>query len=86
MKSTKEPPEPTLDERLTRVPIPHAYALIPDPDRPGKYYAVHLMGVHAERIEHLDKPVPRGSYHTAALSRIIPAMQNRYRLEKGWDQ
>ena len=63
---------------LTAEPIPHAYALIPDPKRPGYYYDVHLSQVYAENIELLEQS-GRNSKAAFGLARINDAMAQRHR-------
>jgi hypothetical protein len=71
-----------MKEALLRLPIPHAYALIPVPERPGRFYAVHLTNVTAMGLEHLE---PSGRSEAAAygLGRIGKDMEKRHK-EKGW--
>ena len=67
---------------LLRKPIPHAYALVPHPDKPGMYYSVHLEGVTAERLEHLELN-SKASAAPMGMLRIEAAMQRRH-FEKKW--
>lgn len=83
-KAVTKQPE-TLETKLTAKPIPHAYALIEDPDRPGMYFAVHLKKVYAEEVEHLEVS-KRSSYREFGIARIRLDMQNRHRQGKGWDE
>lgn len=72
---------PAVHPLLTK-PIPHAYALIPHPERPGLFYAVHLEQVTAERLEHLELN-GRESQAPMGMLRIEGAMQRRH-FEKKW--
>jgi hypothetical protein len=59
-------------------PIAHAYALVPDPDRPGRYFALCLHDVVAGSYDHLESSgrsdmIPRG------MMRINGAMGARHR-------
>ncbi len=69
---------------LLSKPVPHAYALVPDPERRGKFFAVHLSNVVAEGLEHLELS---GRSETApyGMKRIEAAMEKRHRL-KGWSE
>lgn len=73
----KEPEDPLLKKS-----IPHAYALVPIEGRPGMYCAVHLEGVTAERLEHLE-PNGRPAQAPAGMLRIHGAMERRH-LGKKW--
>jgi hypothetical protein len=59
----------------------HAYALIADGI--GRFRAVHLTGVTAENVEHLE---PNGRPESAAggMMRISAAMTERHR-RKAWN-
>lgn len=81
----KTPQEETLKDKLTRKPIPHAYALIEDPDHPGMYYPVHLQGVFSEGLEVIGFN-NGSSYRERGLARIRLDIQNRHRIGKGWDE
>jgi hypothetical protein len=59
----------------------HAYALVPDPEHAGKYLAVHLEGVIAEKAEVL-QPSTRGEYPATAQLRVENAMHARTRRQK----
>ncbi len=72
---------PAVDVLLKR-PIPHAYALIPQPGRPGRFYAVHLLNVTADGLEHLE-PSGRSEAATFGMQRIERAMDKRHK-EKQW--
>lgn len=67
---------------LLRKPIPHAYALVPHPEKPGMFYSVHLENVQAERLEHLELN-SRPSAAPMGMLRIEGAMQRRH-FEKKW--
>lgn len=74
-------PPPDVDPLLQK-PIPHAYALVPHPEKAGLFYAVHLENVCAERLDHLEfsaRPTPA----TFGMLRIEAAMQRRH-FEKKW--
>lgn len=68
---------------LLSKPIPHAYALVPDPDRKGRFFAVHLTNVVARELEHLE-PNARSAAAPHGLVRINGAMEKRHR-SKQWD-
>lgn len=72
-----KPPHPLLSK-----PVPHAYALIPAEGRPGLFYAVHLTGVQAAGLEHLE-PNSRCLSAPFGLIRIHAAMDRRH-AEKKW--
>lgn len=78
----KKDPETTVAHPLLAVPVPHAYALIPDPNRVGRFFAVHLSDVLAAGLEHLE---PSGRSEAAAygLQRIARAQDRRHK-EKRW--
>lgn len=69
---------------LINRPIAHAYALVPDPDRRGRFFALHLTDVIAGGVEHLE---PNGRSQIAAhgLRRIAKAMEVRHRRRE-WGQ
>ncbi len=67
---------------LLKKPVPHAYALIPAEGRPGLFYAVHLQGVQAEKLAHLE-PNSRCLSAPFGLIRIHAAMEKRH-AEKKW--
>jgi hypothetical protein len=71
---------PEVDPLLKR-PIPHAYALVPHPTRQGLYYTVHLEGVVAERLEHLEFS-KRAEAAPYGMQRIEAAMQRRHHHKK----
>lgn len=82
-------PAPKKDATVTAVkhpllekPVPHAYALIQDPARPGRWYAVHLVNVSAQGIEHLE-PSARSEMAPHGMIRIGKAMERRH-VEKKW--
>ena len=79
-KGRQEIPKLELDPLLER-PIPHAYALVPHPDKPGLFYAVHLMNVSAERLEHVE-PSGRPSNGPFQLQRLYQQMELRHRARK----
>lgn len=60
--------------------IPHAYALVPV--GLGKFRAVHLTNVVAEKVECLE-PSGRAEPGTHGLARCETAMMRRYR-DGGW--
>lgn len=78
-KKTEEaaPPHPLLNR-----PIPHAYALIADPNRPGRFFAVHLTDVIAQGLDILE-PSGRSEPATYGLQRIDRAADRRHK-EKRW--
>ncbi len=63
-------------------PIPHAYALLQDPARPGRFFAVHLTDLIAKGIEFLE-PSARSEPATYGLGRMRAAMEDRHR-RKTW--
>lgn len=67
------PRAPILDR-----PIAHAYALVPDPARPGRYFAVHLRDVVAGGYDHIE-PSGRSDMIPRGMMRITGAMQARHR-------
>lgn len=67
---------------LLAVPIPHAYALVPHPTNPMKFYAVHLRNVGAEIVEVLE-PSDRAEPATFGMLRINQAMERRHK-ERKW--
>lgn len=67
---------------LLQTPIPHAYALVQDPKRPGRWFAVHLTDVVAGGCEILE-PSDRNEPATYGLERIKLAMHRRHK-EKKW--
>ncbi len=75
-----EPLKVEVDPLLER-PIPHAYALVPHPDKPGLFYAVHLVNVTAERLEHVE-PSGRPSHGPYQLQRLYREMEARHRTRK----
>lgn len=78
----KKPTEDALPHPLLAKPIPHAYALVQDPARPGKFFAVHLTDVIAkgvEILEHSDRSEPA----TYGLVKLAQAQERRHR-EKRW--
>jgi hypothetical protein len=81
-KKPEAPPSVAEVDPLLRRPIPHAYALVPHPERPGLYYSVHLTNVTAEAVEHLDLN-GRPSLAPMGMVRIGGAMQRRH-FEKKW--
>lgn len=78
-KSATERPKPTP---LANKPVPHAYALMQDPHRPGKYFAVHLSNVIAEDIEYLEASA-RAENVAYGLRRLSAAMEERHR-RRAW--
>lgn len=79
----KEPePDSAVAHPLLARPVPHAYALIQDPERPGRFYAVHLTDVLAGGLEILE-PSARSEPATYGLVRIERAQDRRHK-EKRW--
>ncbi len=78
----KKEPESTVAHPLLATPVPHAYALIQDPARPGRFFAVHLADVLASGIELLE-PSARSEPATYGLVRIARAQDRRHK-EKRW--
>jgi len=81
---TKKKPElaaPLAVDPLLERPVAHAYALIPDPVRAGRFYAVHLTNVIAGGLEHLE-PGARSQVAPYGLLRIQAAMETRHRRKK----
>jgi len=74
---------PGLDPVIGR-PILHAFALVPDPARPGRYFAVGLSDVVAGSYTHLE-PSGRSDMPTRGMLRIEGAMQARHRL-RAWEK
>lgn len=77
-------PLPHDPEAILRNIIPHAYALVPVPERPGRFYAVHLTNVTATGLEHLE-PSGRAEPATYGLGRIGKDMEKRHK-EKRWSK
>lgn len=75
---------PNDPEAILRNIIPHAYALVPVPERPGRFYAVHLENVTATGLEHLE-PSGRPEPATYGLGRIGKDMEKRHK-EKRWSK
>lgn len=69
---------------LINRPIAHAYALIPDPDKPGRFFALHLTDVIAGGVEHLE-PSSRSTIAAYGLQRIERAMEARHR-RRAWGE
>lgn len=87
MSAAKKKPEENAllnADPLLSKPVPHAYALVPDPVRRGRFFAVHLTNVVAGGLEHLEV---NGRSETApyGLQRMGAAMEKRHRL-KGWTE
>lgn len=76
--------EPRAPHPLLSKPVPHAYALIPAEGRPGLFYAVHLTGVQAAALEHLE-PNSRCLSAPFGLIRIHSAMERRH-TQKKWGE
>ncbi len=74
---------PGLDPVVGR-PILHAYALVPDPARVGRYFAVALTDVVAGGYTHLE-PSGRSDMPTRGMLRIEGAMQARHR-QRAWEK
>ena len=83
MNAKKLPAAPEVPDVAVKQ-IPHAYALVADPEHPGLFFACYLKGVHAEDIVHLE-PSSRSSYASAQLVRIYAAMDKRHQ-RKEWDK
>lgn len=66
-------------------PIAHAFALVPDPEHPGYYHAIHLKNAYAEDIEHLEFS-GRSSYRTMGTNRIVNKILTLHREPGGWDK
>lgn len=84
IKTGKGGPKPELPpptDPLLAAPIPHAYALVPHERIPGLFYAVHLINVSAERLEHVE-PSGRASHGPFQLQRIQQHMETRHRARK----
>jgi hypothetical protein len=79
----KKKPEEVVHP-LLKEPVPHAYALIPDPKKVGHYFAVHLTGVIARGLTHLE-PGARSAAAPYGLQRIGKAMERRH-VEKRWSK
>jgi hypothetical protein len=65
--------------------VPHAYALIPDPNAIGRFRALHLsnLRVDASQIEYLE-PSARTEPAVSAVTRCMTAMNTRlYQKKKG---
>jgi hypothetical protein len=62
--------------------IVHAYALVQSKAVPGKFYAVHLENVLAERFEILE-PSARAEPAAHGVSRILHALDIR-QFKKAW--
>ncbi len=73
-------PAPVLYDVL-EAPIEHAYALVPDPARPGRFFAVHLQGVVAASFDHLE-PSGRSDLIPRGMLRIDQAMSARHRARR----
>lgn len=58
--------------------IAHAYAIVPEPGKIGRYRSVHLTGVTADQLEDLE-PSRRSEPLSTALMRCIEAMNIRVR-------
>lgn len=61
--------------------IPHAYALVPVPGKPGHYHALHLEGVIAEKVTDLT-PDAKTTAPVRGMERIFDAMNRRHRAKK----
>lgn len=81
-KKTEGQPESAVAHPLLERPIPHAYALVQDPARPGRFFAVHLTDVVAKGIEFLE-PSARSEPATYGLGRMRGDMEDRHR-RKTW--
>lgn len=75
-KTTKEKVQ--KQNPLINRPIAHAYALVPDPDKRGRFFALHLTDVIASGVEHLE-PSQRSQIAAYGLQRIEKAMEVRHR-------
>lgn len=76
VKPARTEPHPLLVE-----PVPHAYALVPCKGKPGLFYAVHLTGVVADALEHLE-PNGRPLAAPFGMLRIEAAMNKRHQQKK----
>jgi hypothetical protein len=67
--------------------VPHAYALIPDPNSIGRFRALHLtdLRVDPSQIEYLE-PSARTEPAVSAVTRLMTAMNVRLYQRKlgGW--
>lgn len=81
-KKKPDPVQSTVAHPLLERPVPHAYALIEEPGRPGRFYAVHLTDVLAKGIEFLE-PSERSEPATYGLVRLTRAQDRRHK-EKKW--
>jgi hypothetical protein len=72
-------------EMRAESPIPCAYALIPDPKKPGFYFAVRMHSAYAEKITHLEYS-GRSSVRSFGVNRILNDLHSRHRKEGGWDK
>jgi hypothetical protein len=73
----KEVKAPTAEAKPAEV-IAHAYALVPEPGKVGKFRALHLTNVIAENVECLE-PSGRGEPAAMGLARCESAMAKRHR-------
>jgi hypothetical protein len=73
LSGSKEDAQSELVKRLQREPLPIAYALIQDPDDPGRTYDVRLRVVYAEAMEFLE-PSGRPSRPSFARARLVDTM------------
>jgi hypothetical protein len=81
-QTKKKTDAPLAVDPLLAVPVPHAYALIPDPAHRGRFFAVHLTNVVAGGIEHLE-PSARSDVAPRGLMRMSVAMEKRHQ-RKTW--
>ena len=58
----------------------HAYALVEDPLRPGRYFSVHLTGVIADSAEIIE-PSACSEYALNGVNRIINEIHRRTRKQ-----
>lgn len=83
-KQAKKADKVQRQNPLINRPIAHAYALIPDPDKPGRFFALHLTDVIAGGVEHLE-PSSRSTIAAYGLQRIERAMEARHR-RRAWGE
>ncbi len=80
--AVKKKDEAQAAHPLLSKPVPHAYALIQDPERPGRFFAVHLTDIVARGIEFLE-PSARSEPATYGIVRMDRAASKRHK-EKAW--
>jgi hypothetical protein len=67
----------------TDLRVPWAYALVEDPERPGKFFSVELRNVVYESIAHIE-PSARSESLGSADERLTTAVHLRGR-RRGWN-